>query len=603
MKKLKLSLGIAAGLFCGLFAVQPTVMPGITPHAPTEDVPSFGTTSYTAESPTTTSAGRSNTNNSAVSAPTVHQTTGTSAVTKATSTTAKTVPKSVMINNKEYPLRTYKTLFMPNDPGASQWWVTNSKLDQAWDIARGGQETVLAIIDTGFALSHEEFNGRWYTSNGESGPAASEQASKLNCTDRGLTLTAACNLIDENSDEIVDNETGYAAYENPSRLNCTAQGKALLKSCNRIDDDANGYVDDVTGWDFSNTDNAPLAGELNPTGAGTTHGTMVAGVAAATGNNAKGVAGADWGTKILPLQALDDDSYGNTLGVGRAIYYAIGQGVDVINLSLGSELPDSYVEEAVRAATAAGIVVVAAAGNDGCDCMLYPANYPEVVAVGALNASSQRASFSSWGENLDIMAPGTAITSATWTSSNATSGYSSSLSGTSFSSPLVAGMMTRLLSQRPSSTPLQLTAAVTESTNRLSLSTDSAHSSQFGFGTLDAYKASARMATTRSSVQVHGLAPVSRGAQLYTSSPAEVSGNYLVYQCESGSVGTTAVYEMTRAGSIFFTVSKAEAAHARDAGYSSSIFTYACLQQPHDSPQAVRTVDLYNDFRNLPVVH
>ncbi|MGH8463015.1 MAG: S8 family serine peptidase, partial [Pseudomonas sp.] len=243
--------------------------------------------------------------------------------------------KYLEVDGVEYPLRTYELLLTPNDPLPNTSMVTNARLSQAWDTPAGDHQTVLAVIDTGFALAHEEFSGRWYVSPGESGSASSESTSSLNCTARGLPLSASCNLIDEDADGVVDNEDGGAFYQNPSRLNCTDQAKPLDKSCNRLDDDGNGYVDDTTGWDFANYDNLPQAGELNPAGVGTTHGTRVAAIAAATGNNAKGIAGVDWRTKILPIQALDDDSYGDTLGVGRAIRYAAAQGADVISLSLG----------------------------------------------------------------------------------------------------------------------------------------------------------------------------------------------------------------------------------------------------------------------------
>lgn len=504
----------------------------------------------------------------------------------------------VTIDNKLYPLRTYKPLLVPNDPSASQWWVSNAKLDQTWDIPPGSHQTLLAVIDTGFGLKHEEFADRWYINPGESGAAASEQPSARNCADRGLTLDASCNLIDDDSDGTVDNEIGAVTYQNPSRLNCSDQAKPLAKDCNRVDDDGNGYVDDVTGWDFANNDNAPQAGELNPAGSGTTHGTRVAGIAAATGNNGKGLAGVDWQTKILPIQALDDDSYGDTRGVGRAIYYAAARGADVISLSLGSELPDEYVREAIRAATAAGSVVVAASGNDGCDCIAYPANYPEVVAVGALHTDSQPASFSSYGSGLDILAPGTQMTTANWTSSNPTSAYSSGVNGTSFAAPLVSGLLTRILSLRPNATPLQLIAALTENTNRLTLAAGTAHSSQLGYGTADGFKATSRMTTARTAVQSYGLSPASLGNRLSPAQPAEVAGNYIVQLCEPGALGTTPLYELTKSGSQFFSISPTEVWLAGRAGYQSQFFARICLQQPHDRPDTIRNIQLYKEFRH-----
>lgn len=507
--------------------------------------------------------------------------------------------KTIVIDNQEYPLRTYRLLATPNDPYAGQWWESTATLTSAWDIPRGNNSTTLAIIDTGFALRHEEFTNRWYINPGESGVATNEQPSALNCGDRGLTLSASCNLIDDNFDNIVDNETGAATYQNPSRLNCTAQLKPLTKDCNRIDDDSNGYVDDVTGWDFINYDNSVQAGELNPTGTGTTHGTRVAGTAAATGNNGVGIAGADWGTKILPIQVLDDDSYGDTWSVGRGIYYAIAQDADVISISLGSDLPDAYVLGAVRAALAQGITVIAASGNDGCNCMVYPARYPEVLSVGALDTNSQRASFSSWGQNLDLLAPGTQLTLPTWSNASPTNTYSSGNNGTSFATPMVAGLMTRLLSHQPTATPQQLIAAIAENTNRLGLPSATLHDSLIGFGTLDSRKASLRMTTPVSPVQLYTYTPTQKGSYLTPGVDYEKNGGYQIHSCETGSSPATQIYELKKSSNHFFTISKVEQQQAVAQGYVSSIFTYGCLQQPHDAPDVIRALNIFREFRNI----
>lgn len=510
----------------------------------------------------------------------------------------KNAEKYVVIDNIVYPLRVYKTMLTPNDPSVSQWWVDNARLKETWDTPVGSNPTLLAVIDTGFGLGHEEFADRWYTNSGESGTATAENPSTLNCTDRSLAISASCNLIDDDGDGTVDNETGSAIYENPSRLNCTAQSKPLTKDCNRIDDDGNGYVDDVRGWDFINFDNSVQAGELNPSGSGTTHGTSVAGVAAATGNNAKGIAGVDWNTKILPIQALDDDSYGDTRSVGRSILYAAAQGADVISISLGSDLPDDYVQQAVQTAIAAGSVVVAASGNDGCDCMVYPARYPEVVAVGALHSTNLPASFNSWGTNLDILAPGTGITTTTWTSTNQTSAYVSGVNGTSFATPLVSGILTRILSHQPTATPLQLIAALTENTNRMSLSSTTPHSTTLGHGKVDGLKVTQRMTTAKSPVQLYAFGPISKG-DFHRLTASEIINGQVVQGCETGTVGTTMMYDLTKTASRFFSISKSEVNKAQKAGYSAATFAYACMQQPHDTASAIRTIDLFNEFRNI----
>lgn len=511
----------------------------------------------------------------------------------------KSGQKMVTVDKKEYPLRTYKALSMPNDPQASQWWVSNAKLDQSWSLPSGSTQTTLAVIDTGFDLSHEEFANRWYTNPGESGSTTQENPSQLNCTDRGLPLSQSCNLIDDNGDGVVDDsgETGAATYENPSRRNCTDQGKSLDKSCNLIDDDGNGYVDDVSGWDFINWDNKPLAGELNPNGAGTTHGTETAGVAAATGNNGKGIAGVDWNTKILPIQALDDDSYGDTLSVGRSIYYAIQQGADIISISLGSTQPDDYVRQAVQEALRHGIVVVAAAGNDGCDCMVYPGNYPEVLTVGALDNNNSLASFSSYGQNLDILAPGTNLTLPTYSSSNTTSAYASGLNGTSFSTPMVAGMLTRLKSLQPTATPTQLIAALTENANRLGLASTVQHDTHYGFGTLDTYAAANRMSTPKTGSLAYQFTPVSLGSIFDKNTPAEPAGNALIYTCDSGTP-STAIYDDTMGDLQFFTVSKSENQDAVALGYTSSLLTYACVTEPQDTASVSKNINMFEQYKN-----
>jgi subtilisin family serine protease len=322
-------------------------------------------------------------------------------------------------------------------------------------------------------------------------------------------------------------------------------------------------------------------------------------VAAATGNNGKGIAGVDWQTKILPIQALDDSGYGNTWGVGQAIYYAASMGADVISLSLGSDLPDDYVREAVQAATAAGSVVVAASGNDGCNCIVYPANYPEVVAVGALNSSSQPASFSSYGANLDILAPGTQITTSSWTAANPTNAYASNVQGTSFATPLVSGLLSRMLSTRPDATPLQLIAALTENTNRLSLGSNVSRTTTLGYGSTDGYKAASRLVTPHDTAHLYRFSPVSTGAHLAPSAPAEVSGTDAVQKCEDGHPGSTPVFEIYKPGSHFFTISQTEVWLAQRAGYQSSLFAEACLQQPHDTTDSMRNLNLFKEFRNI----
>jgi hypothetical protein len=487
-----------------------------------------------------------------------------------------------------YPLRQYSTASLPNDPQANQPWVSSANVSSAWDVPHGTAHTVLAIIDTGFALKHQEFTGRWYTNPGEVGPTTVEAPSRLNCTDRHLPLDKSCNLIDDNGDGIIDNESGATTYEKPSQLNCTDRHLPLDKSCNLIDNDGNGLVNDVHGYDFADNNSSVQAGEVNPNGSGTHHGTYTTGVAAATGNNGVGIAGVDWSTTILPIQALDDNGYGNTAGVANAINYAVSQHANVISMSLGSSYDDPLVHQAIDRAIAAGISVVAAAGNDGCDCMLYPANYPEVISVGAADSSGNPASFSSYGSNLKLLAPGVNLYTTDWQPGNQTSAYASGISGTSLATPIVAGLLTRLLSQQPTATPSQLMAALLENTNRSGLPVSTARNDSYGFGLIDAGKATLRMNTSYTPGQLYSFGGLSIGS--------EVAGGF-AYQCDTGS---TAVFKLSGARNSF-TRSAIENTTAQSQGSSSSLFTYGCLSQPQDQPLIVRNINLGAEFLNDPL--
>ena len=492
------------------------------------------------------------------------------------------------INGAGYPLRQYAAASLPNDPQANQPWVSSANLSSAWDVPHGSGHTVLAIIDTGFALKHQEFTGRWYTNPGEVGPTTVEAPSRLNCSDRHLPLDKSCNLIDDNGDGIVDNETGATTYEKPSQLNCTDQHIALDKSCNLMDNDGNGLVNDVHGYDFADNNSSVQAGDVNPSGAGTHHGSYTTGVAAATGNNAVGIAGVDWSTTILPIQALDDNGSGNTAGVANAINYAIAQHANVISMSLGSSYDDPLVHQAVDRAIAAGIPVVAAAGNDGCNCILYPANYPEVISVGAADANGNPASFSSYGSNLKLLAPGVNLYTTDWQRGNQTSAYASGISGTSLATPIVAGLLTRLLSQQPNASPSQLMAALLENTNRSGLPINTPRNDSFGFGLIDAGKATSRMNTSYAPGQLYGFSGLSIGS--------EVAGGF-TYQCDTGS---TAVFKLSGARNSF-TRSAIENTTAQSSGSTSSLFTYGCLSQPQDQPLIVRNINLSAEFLNDPL--
>ena len=486
-------------------------------------------------------------------------------------------------SSSSYPIRTYATATTPNDPNSGQWWEDALNLPQAWDTTTGSSDTTIAIIDTGFGLEHEDLAGRWKTNDGESGSTASEANSRLNCSDSVQTLDKSCNLIDDNFDGIVDNEVGATTEENPSDLNCTDLAIPLNKNCNNIDDDGNGLIDDWRGWDFVSYDESVQAGQINPAGKGVSHATLVSGVAAANSNNGIGIAGVNWQTKILPLQALSDNGSGSTVGVARAIRYATEQNVDIISMSLGSTYPDNYLRGAILEATAKGIIVVAASGNNGCDCISYPANYVEVVAVGALSNSGARASFSSYGQNLDILAPGTGIYTTSWSASNSTSHYAGGIAGTSLSTPMVSSAISLIKAHKPSASAEELVALLTDTANHFTLSPSSPHSDQIGFGYAEIDKALARSTTSQTFNHSVGFSGVNEG-------------DVRVHECSG--IGTTGVYRLSKPGSTFFSSLSHEVGQAQDNNYSSTLLGYMCSAYSHDQIDSLRLINVHAEFTN-----
>lgn len=181
------------------------------------------------------------------------------------------------------------------------------------------------------------------------------------------------------------------------------------------------------------------------------HGTHVAGIAAAVGNNGRGVAGVAGGSKIMPVKVMGDNGTGGMSYVINGIKYAVDRGAKVINLSLGSTGVSQAMQDAVNYALNRGVVVVAASGNQNGPVGL-PGNNQGVVTVGAVDSSGARASYSNYGPELDVMAPGSQIYSSYIGSA---SNYTY-LSGTSMATPFVAGVSALVKAANPSLTSAQV---------------------------------------------------------------------------------------------------------------------------------------------------
>ncbi|MGB7876846.1 MAG: S8 family peptidase [Anaerolineales bacterium] len=156
----------------------------------------------------------------------------------------------------------------------------------------------------------------------------------------------------------------------------------------------------VPGYDFVNND----ASAQDDNG----HGTHVAGIAAASSNNGTGVAGVSWGAHIMPVKVLNSSGGGTYANTALGVIWAVDHGAQVINMSLGGTGPSSALADTINYAHSQGAVVVAAAGNTGSNFVLYPARYPNVIAVAKTN-STNNWDGSNYGPEIDIAAPGTLI--------------------------------------------------------------------------------------------------------------------------------------------------------------------------------------------------
>lgn len=371
-------------------------------------------------------------------------------------TKAQRAPKQVAIEKTVQQQFKYRALASSNDPLTSSWPLDTIKASTAWDTTTGNG-VVVAVIDSGFGLAHEDLVSRWYQNAGET----------------GMT------------------QLGDQCWS----------GISEDKATNACDDDQNGYVDDWRGWNFIYADNNPQAGRQNPNGSGVSHGTEVAGIVGAEGDNATGIASVSWDNQVMPLQVLSDNGIGYTSDVVAAIYYAVDNGAAVINMSLGGDDVDPSMRSALNYAYDNDVVVVAAAGNCGtgteygCDssipgAMSYPATESSVISVGATTISDSRASFSSYGSGLDVVAPGSgSIRSTLWTASNPTSAYTGSLYGTSFASPFVASLAGLIKSIRPNTTVDDVAALIAASASQPSAMDGKWYTNQYGHGIINAAKA------------------------------------------------------------------------------------------------------------------
>jgi len=208
------------------------------------------------------------------------------------------------------------------------------------------------------------------------------------------------------------------------------------------------------------------------------HGTGVAGVVGAKGNNNYGIAGINWNANIVSAKVDDASGSVSVANVAKAIIWAADNGAKVLNMSLGLLSDSLILKNAIDYAYDKGCALIAASGNIGTNTVLYPAKYDNVLAVGAVNAAgTARESWSNYGKDLDVVAPGTVYTTSK------TGGFSS-VSGTSFSSPLTAGLASLIYATNPNLTNEEVYSLIRQGAKPLG----GGYNEQTGYGLIDVRK-------------------------------------------------------------------------------------------------------------------
>jgi thermitase len=209
------------------------------------------------------------------------------------------------------------------------------------------------------------------------------------------------------------------------------------------------------------------------------HGTHVAGIAAARANNGVGIAGVAFNSQLAVCKALNSAGAGTLVALANCIAYLSDQGVKIISMSLGGP-GSSTLASAVANASSHGALIIAAAGNDGTSMLNYPAAYPQVVSVGAVDRSGARASFSNANTDVEVSAPGVDVLS-TWSDG----GYRTE-SGTSMAAPFVAGVAALIAARDPAGGAAAWRSRLESAVDDLGLP---GRDPQFGFGRVNLAKA------------------------------------------------------------------------------------------------------------------
>lgn len=252
---------------------------------------------------------------------------------------------------------------------------------------------------------------------------------------------------------------------------------------NGIDDDSNGYIDDIHGWNFPADSNIPYVNTFSPFD----HGTHVAGIIGAEGNNGIGTAGVTWDVQLMSLDVFNGEKYYQDLALLNAIYYAANNGADVINMSLGEthayttiadwriSNPNAYSAyyEALSYAVDKGATVVIAAGNDDAYAgshLSIPAAFSSlidgVISVAAVANTGDLTDYTNYGSLVTIAAPGGSSDLGAGILSTVPLASYEEMPGTSMASPIVAGAAALIKAENPNFTPADIESIITDSADK-----------------------------------------------------------------------------------------------------------------------------------------